>query len=239
MLRGTLPLLLALALGGCAHTPLAGADLDRASRPAFISRIEENACPLISVFRDDDTYKPRLKGLDTKEADRRLKVKLTCAMNRFEISDRLRATTIALLPKERPWPKTVPPEQVARVLESFLVEEVPANPPDLDLLKPLGVDAVVEFVIEQYGMRSEKGHAGLFLEGHGRMVLLGDGREVWRRSFRVDQIDSNDPSLDPFAVAKEIKGEKPCGESKGVLYRQAMEAFVDTVASLFAKDLKP
>jgi hypothetical protein len=226
---------LALVWAGCAHQPLAGSDLDRVSRPAFVSRIEENAGPDVTVFRDDSSYKPKLKTLAPPEADRRLRNKLTFAMNRFELSDRLRATTLALLPKVAPWTRSADPTGVARVLQSYLVDEVPANPPDFDLLRPLGVDAVVEFVIERFGMRSENGHAGGFLEGYGRMVLLRDGREVWRRAFRVDQIDSAEPAVDPFAAAKEIV----LNESKGTLYRTGMENMVDAVAALFAKDLSP
>jgi hypothetical protein len=223
---------------GCAHTPLSGADLDRVSRPAFLSRIEENAGPQVIVFQGDGTYRPKLKKLDTKEADRRLRDKLSCAMNRFEISERLRAGTLSLLPKQRPWTATVDPVSVAHALESFLAEEVPANPPDLDLLKPLGTDAVIEIVVERYGMRSESGHAGVFLEGHARMVLLPDDREVWYRAFRVDQIDSGEPALDPFAVAKEIKGDH-CSEAKGALYPNAMQTLLDAVATQFATDLSP
>jgi hypothetical protein len=226
---------LALAWAGCAHKPLAGSDLDLVSRPAFVSRIEENAGPDVTVFRDDSSYKPKLRSLAPPEADRRLRNKLTFAMNRFELSDRLRATTLALLPRVAPWTRTADPTGVARVLQSYLVDEVPANAPDFGLLRPLGVDAVVEFVIERFGMRSEKGHAGGFLEGYGRMVLLRDGREVWRRSFRVDQIDSGEPSVDPFAAAKEIV----LNESKGALYRTGMENMLDAVAALFAKDLSP
>lgn len=155
-------------------------------------------------------------------------------MTRFELIDRLRATTLSLLPKERPWTQVESPVAVARVLESFLVEEVPANAPNLDLLSPLGADAVVELVVESYGIRSEGGHAGLFLEGYGRMVLMSGRRELWRRSFRVDQIDSGDAPLDPFAVAREISSE-----SKGQLYRSAMETLLDGVAALFARDLTP
>jgi hypothetical protein len=225
----------ALVLSACAHKELAGADLDRVARPAFVARIDENAGPQSTVFRSDDSYRTKLKKLEPKEADRRLREKLSIAMTRFEVSDRLRSTTLALLPREAPWTHTANPTAVARALESFLVEEVPANPPDLDLLKPLGVDAVVEFVIEDYGMRSEQGHAGVFVTGYGRMVVLDDGKVIWKRSFRADQLDSGEPPIDPFAAAKEIKQ----GETKGAIYRSAMENLLDAVAKQFAKDLSP
>src|SRR3954464_15897004 len=108
-----------LALGavllavGCAHKPLSGADLDRVTHPAFVSRIEDQAGPKARVFRDDSTYRDKLKKLDAKEADRRLAVKLTSgaedpngakipSINRFQVADTLRATTLSLLPKESP-----------------------------------------------------------------------------------------------------------------------------------------
>src|SRR5687767_7007287 len=93
----------ALALTSCAHQTLAGYDLDRVQRPAFLSWIEDGAGPRSEVFRGDDTFKARLKKLDTPEADRRLTVKLQGFVNRFEVTDRLRAGTLLRLPREAPW----------------------------------------------------------------------------------------------------------------------------------------
>lgn len=216
------------ALGlGCAHKPLAGAELDRVARPAFISRIVEGAGPRSEVFRGDSTYAPRLKRLEPREADRRLTVKLQKAMSRFEIAERLRARTYSSLPAERPWTQSLDPARVAQVLQSFLVEEVPANAPDYQLVRELGADAVVEFVIEEYGIKSEDGVAGAYLLGYGRLFTL-DGNELWRRNFRVDQIVSNVHALDPFKVAKEPQ-----------LWRDTMTQMLDAVAAKFAEDLNP
>lgn len=213
---------------GCATTRLSGADLDRVVQPAFISRIEIEAGPKSRVFREDDAYGDKLKKLEPKEADRRLQAKLMKAVTRFEISERLRVSTIHLLPQERPWTNTVDPARVASALESFLVEEVPANAPDYDLLEPLGVDTVVEFVIEDYGMRSDKGHAGAYLKGYGRMFRLAGRSELWRRPFEVDQIETGAPHLDPFKVGKDPD-----------LFRQAITSLLDVVAEQFAQDLQP
>jgi hypothetical protein len=120
------------------------------------------------------------------------------------------------------------PARVASVLESFLVEEVPANAPDYDLLAPLGADAVVEFVIQDFGMRSEDGRAGAYLVGYGRMFRLDGRSELWRRPFRVDQVESGAEHLDPFKVGKEPE-----------LFRLAMTAMLDEVAARFAEDLSP
>jgi len=213
---------------GCGTTRLSGASLDRVVQPAFISRIEETAGPKSVVFREDDTYGEKLKKLEPKEADRRLQAKLVRAVTRFEISERLRVNTINQLPRERPWTSIVDAARVATALESFLVEEVPANAPDYDLLVPLGADTVVEFVIQDYGMRSEKGHAGAYVKGYGRMFKLDGRSEVWRRPFEVDQIEAGAPHLDPFKVGKEPD-----------LFRQAITSLLDVVAERFSKDLQP
>ncbi len=225
--RITVLVALVLAFTGCVRRTVSGRDLDRTARPAFISRIEEKAGPRSTVFQDDSSYGAKLKRLDRKEADRRLQVKLVKGITRFEVSEGLRARTLAILPREAPWTNTVDPAQVASALESFLVEEVPANPPDYELLRPLGADAIVEFVVEDYGMRSDDGRAGAYIEGYGRMFFL-DGGEVWRRPFRADQVESNSPHLDPFRVAKDPN-----------LFRQAMYSLLDGVAQQFAADLTP
>ncbi|WP_224363219.1 hypothetical protein [Hyalangium versicolor] len=221
-------LVLLAFLSGCATTRLAGAELDRVTQPAFISRIEDGAGPKALVFREDDAYGEKLKKLEPKEADRRLQAKLSKAVTRFEISERLRVNTINQLPRERPWTNVVDPARVASALESFLVEEVPANAPDYDLLVPLGVDVVVEFVIQDYGMRSEKGHAGAYLKGYGRMFRLDNRSELWRRPFSADQIEIGAPHLDPFRVGKDPD-----------LFRQGITSLLDGVAEQFAKDLTP
>jgi hypothetical protein len=221
-------LLILAVVSGCASTRLSGADLDRVTQPAFISRIEDDAGPKSRVFREDDAYGEKLKKLEPKEADRRLQAKLAKAVTRFEISERLRVTTIHQLPRESPWTNIVDPAQVASALESFLVEEVPANAPDYDLLAPLGTDAVVEFVIEDYGMRSEKGHAGAYVKGYGRMFRLSGRHEIWRRPFEQDQIELGAPHLDPFKVGKDPE-----------LFREAISSLLDGVAQQFAQDLSP
>ncbi len=203
-------------------------DLQQVTRPAFLGRIEENAGPGARVFREDATYSEKLKRLDPKEADRRLQLKLARSVTRFEVSDRLRAVAFSQLPKERPWSSTVDPAAVAGALESFLVEHVPANPPDYDLLKALGADAVVEFVVEEYGLRSSNGHSGAYALGHARLFLI-DGPTLWHRSFKVDHAaDRTLPSLDPFEAAKEPER-----------FRVELSAILDQVALQLAKDLSP
>ncbi|GMU05689.1 hypothetical protein [Corallococcus caeni] len=213
---------------GCASQRLSGADLDRVQRPAFISRIEDGAGPKSKVFQEDGAYSGKLKKLEPKEADRRLTVKLQQAVTRFELSERLRVTTLSRLPEEAPWTDTVDPARVASALESFLVEEVPANAPDYDLMAPLGADTVVEFVIQDYGMRSEDGHAGAYLKGYGRMFRLDGRSELWRRPFDLDAVEQGAPHLDPFKVGKEPE-----------LFRLAMTELLDKVADMFVKDLTP
>jgi hypothetical protein len=213
---------------GCASQRLSGADLDRVQRPAFISRIEDGAGPKSRVFQDDDAYADKLKKLEPKEADRRLTVKLQQAVTRFELSERLRVTTLSRLPEEAPWTDAVDPARVASALESFLVEEVPANAPDYDLMAPLGADTVVEFVIQDFGMRSEDGRAGAYLKGYGRMFRLNGRSELWRRPFDMDGVEQGAQHLDPFKVGKDPE-----------LFRLAMTELLDKVADMFVKDLTP
>lgn len=217
-----------LAATGCSHVSLSGSDLDRISRPAFLSRIDEGAGPEAHVFQDDGSYSGKLKSLGSDEADRRLRLKLVRAITRFEVSDRLRADTLAVLPKESPWTQTVEPARVASALESFLVEEVPAHEPDYSLLKPLGADAVVEFVVTEYGMRSDHGKAGAYVKGYGRMFRLDGGQDLWRESFQEDALDQGMKPLDPFWV-----GKKP------ELFREQMDTLLDHAAVKLAKELNP
>jgi hypothetical protein len=216
-----------VASAGCAHSTLSKSDLQRIDRPAFVSRVTENAGPRSTVFRDDETYRAKLKSLDPGEADRRLALKLVAGMPRVGVAEHLRAATSGLLPRELPWSNAVEPARVASLFESYLVEEVPANPPDYELLKPLGADAVVELVVEEYGLRSEKGRAGVFVKGFGRLFFL-DGGQAWRRAFQADQVDAGRAQLDPFEVAK-----------KPELFRVEMSRLLDAVAAQFAQDLDP
>jgi hypothetical protein len=217
-------------LAGCSHVPISGRTVSRMIRPALVARIEEGAGPRSIVFRDDNTYGGKLKKLDPKEADRRLQVKLAGGVSRFEVSDSLRANTIAYLPQQAPWTNAVHPAEVARALESFLVEEVPANAPDYELLRPLGADSVVEFVIEEYGMRSSGGRAGIYVLGYVRMFFLDGGGNQYFRSFRADEVYSGLPHLDPFAVAK---------DKNRIMFRQHITNAMVRVAELIAKDLNP
>jgi len=227
MTRGSAFLLLIL-LSACTSSRLSGANLDRVVQPAFVSRIEDGAGPKSLVFREDGSYSEKLKKLEPKEADRRLQAKLAAAVTRFEISERLRVNTINQLPRERPWTNIIDPARVATALESFLVEEVPANAPDYDLLVPLGADAIVEFVVQDYGMRSEKGRAGAYIKGYGRMFWLDGRTEVWRRAFDADQLQLGDEHLDPFRVGKNPE-----------LFQRAMSSLVDEVSAQFTEDLTP
>ena len=206
-------------------------------RPALVARIEEGAGPRSIVFRDDGSYGGKLKKLEPREADRRLSVKLQQNLTRFEVSDTLRANTLALLPQHSPWTNAVHPGEVARALESFLVEEVPANAPDYNLLKPLGADSVVEFVIEEYGMRSQGGRAGLYVLGYVRLFFLDGGGNRYFRSFRADQVLSGLPHLDPFAVAKDVDNKS--NRCRQCLFRQQMKEVMGHVAMMIAKDLTP
>lgn len=234
----SLVVLLLSLLAGCAHQPLSASALDQTRVVAFIARIEDEAGPKSNVFRSDGSYRDRLKRLDDKEGDRRLGNALTVGsfeknelthrtISRFEIADSLRSNTLARLPKQSPWSEVVQPGDVARVLESFLVHEVPANAPDYERLAALGADTIVEIVVEEYGMRSEKGKAGAYLVGFARMFRIG-GSELYRRRFFSDDLSAGLEHLDPFAVRKNTE-----------LFGARIKAMVVAIATQVAKDLTP
>ena len=218
---------LAVTGSGCAGSRLSGRDLARISRPALIGRIEEQAGPKAEVFRLDPSYKEQLRRLDAKEGDRRLQLKLTRGMSRWEVAERLRAATLSLLPKEEPWTQAIDPVAVARVFQSYLVEEVPVNEPDYKLLRPMGADSVLEFVIQEYGMKSKEGKAAAYVRGYARLFKLKGGT-LWSRAFDADGFKQKAGNLDPFRVAKEP-----------MLYKDAMNGLVDAVAAQLARDLNP
>ncbi len=227
----------ALLVSGCAlHLPSAAA-LGETRQIAFIARIDDNAGPHSTVFRDDGSYAEKLKRLSPEEADRRLGNALTVGsydkqgelavhtISRFEFADSLRSSTLALLPKTEPWTRVVHPVKVARVLESFLVQEVPANAPDYERLKSLGADTVMEIVIEDYGMRSHNGVAGVYVLGFAHMFRIGGG-EIYRRSFISDDLNAGLPHLDPFEVRKNAE-----------LFSARIRQMVTGIAMTVAKDL--
>lgn len=234
---------LLLSLAGCAHKPLSASELDQTKLIAFIARIEDEAGPKSHVFRNDGSYKERLKRLDDKEGDRRLGNALTVGsleknkqgeyevthhtISRFEVADSLRANTLSLLPKQSPWSEVVHPVEVARVLESFLVHEVPANAPDYERLAALGADTIVEIVVEEYGMRSEKGKAGAYLVGFARMFRI-NGPELYHRRFYSDDLSAGLEPLDPFAVRKNTE-----------LFGARIKQMVAAISAQVAKDLTP
>lgn len=242
-MRSSLLVVLAVALAGCAHKPLSAASLDETKSIAFIARIEDEAGPKSNVFRADGAYKDRLKRLDEKEGDRRLGNALTVGsleksksgeyevthrtISRFEIADSLRSNTLAQLPKHSPWSEVVQPVAVARVLESFLVHEVPANAPDYERLAALGADTIMEIVVEEYGMRSEKGKAGVYLVGFARMFRI-NGPELYHRRFYSDDLNAGLEGLDPFAVRKNTE-----------LFAARIKQMVLAISTQVAKDLTP
>jgi hypothetical protein len=228
---------------GCAHKPLAAEDLDLVRQVAFISRIAEDAGPKSTVFRDDPSYRPKLapRRIDDQEADRRLALVLaqgtrenrrrgvsaSRTMSRFEVADTLRAETLGRLPNEPPWSHVTDPALVARALESFLVQEVPANVPDYERLRQYDVDTIVEFVVEEYGMRSEGGKAGVYLKGSARMFRL-DGGELYYRRFVSDDLRAGLEGLDPFQVARDAS-----------LFAGRLKQILLGVAEQIARDLNP
>ncbi len=219
---------LTLGLVGCAHSSLEGNDLDRVQRPAFVSRVADEAGPRVSVYRSDSAQASKLSGTSPEDADRKLEESLRPAISRFEAAERLRAHVHAAIQTEKPWSQAVPPSQVATALETLLVQEVPSPAPDYGRLRPLGADSVVEFVIEEYGMRSEKGVPQTWVRGTGRMFRLGDGGEIWHTGFSGTSTDAGLAPLDPSALTG---NPRP--------FREQMAAVLDSVSVRLARQLSP
>jgi hypothetical protein len=220
-----------VVLCSCAHRQLSTGALLEVARPAFVSRLVDGAGPQSHVFRNDSSYTPKLKQLTAAEGDRRLAAKLSGmgSMTGFQLADSLRASVVDGLPQQRPWNEVVNPADVARVLETFLVRQESTREPDYNRLKTLGADAVVELVVEEYGMRSQAGRAGVFMKGTARMFRL-DGGTLYIREFISDESTAKTgvPPLDPFLVAKDPS-----------LFRERLSQMVADVAALIAKDLNP
>lgn len=236
----------ALVAAGCAHLPLSHADLDSTAKPAIVARVLPGAGPKANVFSQDDGYAPTLAKSTSKKSpaewdailadrllngyktppDKRPAVDIP-SITRFEVADTLREATLEGLPRELPWTRTASPAEVSSALESLLVEEVSAPEPDYARLLPLGVDWVLEIVVEEYGMRSEKGRAGVFVVGNARLFRIGGG-EAYHRRFFSDDVRAGLEHLDPFLTAKDP-----------TLFRERMRQMLVSIAAQLARDLAP
>ena len=227
-LRLAVASVLTLGLAGCAHSSLEGSDLDKVQHPAFVSRVADEAGPRVNVYRSDSTQAAKLGATSPADADKKLEESLKPALSRFEAAERLRSHVQAAIQTEKPWSQAVPPSQVASALETFLVQEVPGSPPDYGRLKPLGADSVVEFVIEEYGVRTEKGVPQTWVRGTGRMFRLGDGGELWRSGFSGTSTEAGLQPLDPAALSS---NPRP--------FHEQMVAVLDSVSVRLARQLSP
>jgi hypothetical protein len=207
-------LLLAL---GCTHAQLTGADLDRVQRPAYVGRLAEGAGPKAEGI-------PGVPDASVAQ----LTASMNAAIGKFEVSERLRSQLAVALKSEKPWSNAVPASQVASVLETFLVERVPAVPPDYSRLKPTGADAVVELVVEEFGLRPQGAKAQTFLRGSARMFLLADGSELWRTEFQRSGEVQGLPPLDGAAL---VSNAGPYGDQ--------LRTLLDATAAALAQELTP
>ncbi len=209
--------LAALFAVGCSHAQLTGADLDRVQRPAYVARLAEGAGP---------------KALGVQSATDASAAQLLASMNaaigKFEVSERLRSQLAVALKSEKPWSNAVPASQVASVLETFLVERVPAVSPDYSLLKPTGADAVVELVVEEYGLRPQGTQSQSFLKGTARLFLLSDNSELWRTEFQRSGEVQGLPPLDAAAL---VSNAGPYGDQ--------LRTLLDATAQTLAQELSP
>ena len=190
--------------------------MDRVQRPAYVGRVAEGAGPKL----------PGVAGTDASDAQ--LAASMNAAIGKFEVSERLRSQVAVALKAEKPWSNAVPASQVASVLETFLVERVPAVPPDYNLLKPTGADAVVELVVVEYGVRPQGAQSQAFVRGFGRMFLLADGSELWRGEFQRSGETQGLPPLDASAF-----------QSSATAYGDQLRTLLDASAAALAQELTP
>lgn len=205
----------ALATLGCSHAQLSGAELDRVQRPAYVGRVAEGAGP-------------QARGAGPEQSEAQLVSAMNAAIGKFEVSERLRSQLSVALKDEKPWSNAVPASRVASVLETFLVERVPAVPPDFDRLKSTGADAVVELVVESYGLQPVGSTAQAYVRGYARMFLLGNGSELWRGTFLRTATAQGLSTLDAAGV---LENAAPYGDQ--------VRALLDGAALQLAAELTP
>ncbi len=202
-----------LATCGCSHTQLTGAELDRVQRPAYVGRLADGAGP-------------KAQGVGTSEAQ--LVTAMNAAIGKFEVSERLRSQLAVALRGQAPWSNAVPASQVASALETFLVERDPPVPPDYNRLKPTGADAVLEVVVEDYGLKAQGTVAQTYLRGYTRLFLLADGTEVWRGDFERSGTGQGLRLLDVAGLA-----------SNASPYGDQLRALLDATALELGRQLSP
>lgn len=207
----------ALLAVGCSHAQLSGAELDRVQRPAYVGRVAEGAGP-----------KAQAVAAATGISEVQLLAAMNAAIGKFEVSERLRSQVAVALKSEKPWSNAVPASQVASVLETFLVERVPAVPPDYNRLKPTGADAVVELVVEEYGLQPQGNKSQTYLRGSARMFLLADGSELWKTEFQRSGETQGLPPLDASAL-----------QPTATAYGDQLRTLLDATAVALARELTP
>jgi hypothetical protein len=232
------------SLAGCAHVSLSRHDLDDVRRVAVVARVVGG--PTSRVFRDDPAWRGRLaeRELDDPEGDRRLALVLANgsfdkgpdgsrrlaagSISRFELAESLRAQVVSGLPRRAPWTGgLVPPQDVARELESYLVQDASGSDPDYGRLKTLRVDAILELTVEDYGLRSERARVGAFLVVTARLFRVG-GPTLYRRHLVLDEVTAGREGDDPFAVAKDAG-----------LFARRVKGLAEELGRQVATDLTP
>ncbi len=153
---------------------------------------------------------------------------MNAAIGKFEVSERIRSQLAVALRPDKPWSNAVPASQVASALETFLVEHDPPLPPEYDRLKPTGADAVLEVVVQDYGVQAEGSAAQSFLRGYARLFLLSDGTELWRSEF---QRSGTTQGLAPLKAAALASNAEPYGDQ--------LRALLDASALDLARQLSP
>lgn len=210
------------------------AALDGISKPAIVARLVDPV-PKANVFQADGSLLAKGGAKSAKAADEELAKVLHkgdprngMTINRYEIVDAVASKTRHYLQKQQPWTQALPSVEVARVLETFLVEDRAQGKPNYDRLKAVGVDAVLEILLEEYGMRADKGRVGVYVIGTARLLRL-DGAVLYTRAFVSDEtgtdaVEGTDPN--------DVLARPP-------LFREHLQVMLTAIAETVADDVTP
>ncbi len=218
----------------CAHVPVDKAGLDSLKRPAIVARLVDPV-PKAMVFQKDASLAAKAGSKSAKAADEELaKILLKgdprngLSINRYEIVDAVASKTRHYLQRQHPWTQAIPPVEVARVLETFLVEDRAQGKPNFDRLKDIGADSVLEILLEEYGMRAENGRVGVYVLGTAKLLRL-DGGVLYVRSFVSDETGTTAvEGTDPLEVI-----------ARPPLFREHLQVMLTAIGEAIADDLTP
>lgn len=218
----------------CAHMPVDKGGLDALKRPAIVARLVDPV-PKADVFQKDGSLFAKVGGKSPKAADDELARVLLkgdprngLTINRYEIVDAVASKTRHYLHKQHPWSQALTAVEVARVLETFLVEDRAQGKPNYQRLRDAGADSVLEILLEEYGMRAANGRVGVYVLGTAKLMTL-DGAVLYARSFVSDETGTT-----------AVEGTDPADVlARPPLFREHLQVVLTAISETVADDLTP